>query len=174
MGNKKILIILGLAWAGIIAYNVIPAKNDNTKTESAKRASAAGIQEPRLGLLNAPHPPYKQVTRDIFSPVKIAVAKAPSQKMPELPPPPVVKEEPPPPPPPSPVKIFASELRFIGFYQKTENKKTVFLKRGQDVFLVKKGDTVDGKFRVVEVSDNALTLSDETAKEEARVDLVSR
>ena len=79
---------------------------------------------------------------------------------------------PPPPPPPPPVKILVpppqvieptplqremATFTFLGFLKK-DNKKTVFLSTGNEIFVVKKGDKILGKYDVSSVTEEALTI----------------
>jgi hypothetical protein len=47
---------------------------------------------------------------------------------------------------------------FLGFLKK-EQRKTIFLAKGKEIFLVRKGDRIAGKYEAVEISDEALTIS---------------
>lgn len=47
---------------------------------------------------------------------------------------------------------------FLGFLKK-ENRKTIFLSNGKEIFLVKKGDKIAGKYDVTSLTDEALTIS---------------
>jgi len=79
----------------------------------------------------------------------------------------------PPPPPPPPVKIFVpppqvieptplqremATFTFLGFLKK-DNKKTIFLSNGKEIFVVKKGDKISGKYDVTAVTEEALTIT---------------
>ncbi len=163
-GKKRLLIILAVIWAGVILYDLKPSWNKPASTGAARGAALA--PKLRLDLLNKPRPRYKGVVKDIFSPVKTTFAKPNI----EMPPPPAIA--PAPPPPPSALKIFASEAKFIGFVEKGENR-TVFLSRGPDVFLVKKGDVIDGRIRVTDITDKLMTLTDEAGAEQATIALAA-
>ena len=80
---------------------------------------------------------------------------------------------PPPPPPPPPVKILVpppqvieptpmqremATFTFLGFLKK-DNKKTIFLSTGNEIFVVKKGDKILGKYDVTAVTEDALTIT---------------
>ncbi|NJD91601.1 MAG: hypothetical protein FIA91_08820 [Geobacter sp.] len=47
---------------------------------------------------------------------------------------------------------------FLGFLKK-ESRKTIFLSNGKEIFLVKKGDRIAGKYDVTSLTDEALTIS---------------
>jgi len=84
-----------------------------------------------------------------------------------LPPPP-----PPPPPVPPPVQLPSlpqvieptplqrdmARFTFLGFLKK-ENRKTIFLSNGKEIFLVKKGDKISGRYDVTALTDEALTIT---------------
>jgi hypothetical protein len=78
----------------------------------------------------------------------------------------------PPPPPPPPAKVFVpppqvigptplqremATFTFLGFLKK-DNKKTIFLSNGKEIFVVKKGDKISGKYDVTAVTEEALTI----------------
>jgi len=47
---------------------------------------------------------------------------------------------------------------FLGFLKK-DNKKTIFLSNGKEIFVVKKGDKISGKYDVTSVTEEALTIT---------------
>jgi len=80
-----------------------------------------------------------------------------------LPPPPPEKKQPPPVPPPAvaeptPLQKEMAKFTFLGFLKK-ENRKTIFLSNGKEIFLVKKGDKIAGKYDVTALTDETLTIS---------------
>ncbi len=173
--NKKILIVfLVIIWGGIIAYNAGFFKGTPGSMPISERAGGGAIAplkaledipELRLDLLDAPRPPYKGIKKNIFSPLKFPVPKSSKKEpTPEVKAEPVVK----PPPPPSPLETFRSSVRFMGFLEKDKDR-TVFLTRGDDVFLVKRGDIIEGRFRVAEITDTLLRFSDEVSGEAASI-----
>lgn len=175
--NKKILITLAAVWAGLIVFNtgifkgdsnVQKAKQERKKTP-VKETRKISLVKPRLDLLERPQPQYAGVKRDIFSPLKPAVPKAVAPPVQPLPVP--VQVIPPPPKPklPSALEIFTAQARFMGFVDKGDGR-TVFLSRDPEVYLVKKGDTINGIFKVSDVTDAFLVLKGPDG-EEARVEL---
>ncbi len=64
---------------------------------------------------------------------------------------------PPPVPQISPVQRDMAQLTFLGFLKK-DNKKTIFLSGNNEIFLVKKGDTIMGRYLVADITDEALTI----------------
>jgi hypothetical protein len=175
--DKLILILFVFIWIGIIAYNsgffetarVVPVGKTPVRPTAALPSALEDLPELRLDLLDSPRPPYKGIKKNIFSPLKFPVPEPPKEEPvaePVLEPPPVVK------PPPSPLETFKASITFIGFLEK-EKDKTVFLTRGEDVFLVKRGDIIEGRFRVAEITDTVLRFSDELSGEAASIGLES-
>jgi hypothetical protein len=84
--------------------------------------------------------------------------------LPPPPPPPVmapVAPEPPPPPvaaEPTSVQRDMARFTFLGFLKK-DNRKTIFLSNDKEIFLVKKGDKISGKYDVTGLTDESLTIS---------------
>jgi hypothetical protein len=79
----------------------------------------------------------------------------------------VVSFEPPPPPPPPPPKPVAPPLRFkyLGVLRdgddgsESENKeRAVFLDNGGQLLIARKGDTLAGQYRVLDISDTSMQL----------------
>ncbi|MBI5492848.1 MAG: hypothetical protein HY893_07955 [Deltaproteobacteria bacterium] len=159
-GKKRLLIILAILWAGVIAYDLklFVAR----KAPERKDANGHGLT---LALLDRPRPQYKGVIKDIFSPVKTAAERPRVEK-----PAPPVMAAPPPPAPPSALRVFAAQAKFIGFVEKGADRK-VFVSRGADIFILKKGDVIDGKIKVVDITDNLMTLTDESGAEQANIPL---
>ncbi|MBI5562354.1 MAG: hypothetical protein HY894_05825 [Deltaproteobacteria bacterium] len=170
--NIIIIIVLAVAWAGIIAFNYgiyfgpakTPAQSTGKKTERLAKASVK--EEPaqgaiRLDLLKKRRGASSGVVKDIFSPIK-----------PDAPPPPPPSAPPPPPPkPPTPLETFANEVRFIGSLEKDAGK-TIFISRGLDVYLIKKGDVIDGRFKVWDLTPATLVLRNASGgDEEVKIDM---
>lgn len=59
------------------------------------------------------------------------------------------------PPPPPPIK-----LKFYGFATEQNGQKMVFLLDGEDVFIAKQGDIVDGRYKVVRIESGAVVVDD--------------
>jgi hypothetical protein len=60
---------------------------------------------------------------------------------------------------------------FLGYLQK-ENRKTIFLTKDNQIFLMKKGDRVAGKYEVAAVSENMLTISVSPGGEQVVIPLI--
>jgi hypothetical protein len=59
---------------------------------------------------------------------------------------------------PTPLQRDMATFTFLGFLKK-ESRKTIFLSNGKEIFLVKKGDRIAGKYDVTSLTDEALTIS---------------
>lgn len=89
--------------------------------------------------LPPPPPPPKMITTPELPPQTISA------------PPPAVVE-------PTPLQREIARFTFLGFLKK-DDKKTIFLASDRDIFLVKKGDKIAGKYDVTSLTDDALTIS---------------
>lgn len=65
---------------------------------------------------------------------------------------PVVPAGPPPPP--------AIDLKFYGFATEQGGHKLIFLSHGDDVFIAKEGDVVDGRYKVVQIEPTSVVIED--------------
>jgi hypothetical protein len=83
---------------------------------------------------------------------------------------PLRKEETKVPDPPK-VAVFAPiPLSFFGFSRKS-GVSTVFLLKGEDVFLAKEGDIVDRRYRIVRVTQDAIEIEDLLSERSERLRL---
>lgn len=121
-----------------------------------------------LALLDERRLAEATVRRNLFRPLyrdettKILPLPPPPPKplaaLPPLPPPaptgtaPVVAAE------PTPVQRDMARFTFLGFLKK-DNQKTIFLSSNKDIFVVKKGDKIAGKYEVANVTDDLLTIN---------------
>lgn len=108
--------------------------------------------------------------RNIFQPIFEIGSKKPLVPVPlPPPPPPPEKKVLPPPVPvqptsvpqvvePTPLQRDMATFTFLGFLKK-ENRKTIFLSNGKEIFLVKKGDKISGRYDVTELTEEAITIS---------------
>lgn len=121
----------------------------------------------RLDLLDARKGRTFAGSKNIF----LGVGGQPQRKIPvplPPPPPPPVRLPPPEPPAavasipavpePTPLQREMANFTFLGFLKK-DNRKTVFLSDGKEIFLVRKGDKIAGKYDVTAVTDETLTIS---------------
>jgi hypothetical protein len=112
----------------------------------------------KIGLLDAEPVSFKGYRRNIFKPVFVdevkivrppAVAIKPPPKAPVPVAAPVITR-----PEPAPLARFT----FLGFLKKG-SVRTIFLAKGTEILLVKKGDVIVGRYEATEISDQALTLT---------------
>lgn len=168
--RKKLLIILSIIWAGLIAYRLMPAERPAPK---ASRVGARELPELRFDLLETKRPEYGGIKKDIFSPFKKPEAKPVAPKPTPVAAVPVVAPPPPPQPPPplpSPLQVFSTQVSFVGFVEKGASRK-VFLSRGPDVFVVKKGDLIEGRFGITEINDSFIQFDDPVSGETVSINL---
>jgi hypothetical protein len=90
---------------------------------------------------------YKGTGRNIFR----SEAPPPEIPKPEAP----VFTPPPGPPPPPPI-----DLKFYGFAGPRNGSKSIFLLKGEDIFLAKEGDIVDRRYKIVHVGPNSVEVQD--------------
>lgn len=169
--NKKIIIGLALVWAFIIFYNVVvnfggdndPQKSTSGKSKSISKKikssgspyqSLAQFPELKLSLLGESKPKYKGVRKNIFTAYlkpKASVKVKPKEE---------VKVEPP------KVEIvisdlekFLSKLSFMGFLERGVNK-TLFLSHEDEVYLIKKGDRIKGRYIAGQITKASIIFTD--------------
>lgn len=66
-----------------------------------------------------------------------------------------------PPPPPPPVDLQPSiPLKFYGFARKQADPDWIFLQDNQDIFVTRLGDTVDRRYKVIELRKNGALIED--------------
>lgn len=168
--QKLILFILLMVFAVAVVTSFLRMPRQIRVSEplpgssvSKKMRSGAQADEKKLHLelLAQDSIRFSGYKRNIFQPIFYDEAKY-------VPPPKIVKPAPPPPPPPpppSPEEVAAAQLKqemgqfiFLGFMQKKGAQKIIFLSLRNEIFLVKKGDTIAGKYTVSSLTDEALTI----------------
>lgn len=179
--DKKILIFLLVVWSAVGAYyftssggeggkdsTILPVRHDRRFAEDG----GAFVAEVRLDLLTGKRPPYGKIKKDIFRPLKVFVPSKPppppSEAVYEKP----VPKPPVPPTPPTKLEAFTSSVRFVGFMAKDWDK-TVFLSRGEEIFLVRVGDVLEGRIRVADITEAQLTFLDDKTGEISVIDISS-
>lgn len=111
----------------------------------------------RLDLLERKPEAFSGFKRNIFGAlVQTRVEPRPRRRSvvtpsPIMPPPQIPQEQ------PSPVQRDMAQFTFMGFLKK-ENRKTVFLASNNQIYLVKKGDTIAGNYQVIDVTDEMMTI----------------
>lgn len=191
--NRNRMIALVLVLTALVAVRfgfdwgprstVAPKGRVSTDRVRAVTQDVAEVVKLRLDLLDRERPVYAGIKRNIFSPIKLASDKPVVKKAVE--PKPVPAAAPPsspkplfPPTPPEPVVVastalqqFTAAVSFVGFLEK-EKDRTVFLSRDDDIFLVKAGDLIDGRFRVAEITETTLKLTDVASNDVSTITLV--
>jgi hypothetical protein len=118
-----------------------------------------GDKKLRLDLLEQPTGQFSGFKRNIFQPLfhqkSLDLPGPPPQTAKPLPMP--VPSQVIPVPQPSPVQRDMAQFTFLG-YMKKDNRKTIFLTSNNEIFLVKKGDRIAGKYEVVNISDEMIAI----------------
>lgn len=109
--------------------------------------------------------------RNIFSPIFTDETQKTKIHLPLPPPPPPPPQIAPLPVPPAekqtqlpvvaeptPLQREMAKFTFLGFMKK-ENVKTIFLSSDKEIFLVKKGDKLAGRYNVTSLTDESLTIA---------------
>lgn len=151
--------------------------------QQARQAPYKGTDEAkvRLDLLDKGQGTPPGGGRNIFQPLYAVGGKKSTVPLPPPPPPPEKKAVPPPvavqaPPPPqvvqqTPLQRDMATFTFLGFLKKDSNK-TIFLSNGKEIFLVRKGDKISGKYVVSSLTDDAITISSASDSGEIVIPLV--
>lgn len=151
---------------------VSPPGGGRPPMPSAKGGGSAAVQgrtADRMLPLDLDLPPFRGVRRNIFRPIfREEVKVAP---LPPPPPAPPRRAEPVQQAQPSKTEARSTQttprqeaektlgkLRFLGFL-KNDNRKIIFLAEGSEIFLVKKGDRIAGRYEVTRLTDEAITIS---------------
>lgn len=169
-----------------------PARKGGVPPRAGAREGQARGQEQQvnLALLDRELPRSTGARRNIFSPIFRDEVKAPPFK--PLPPPPrplktpnvplpapapAPVPAPPPPPPPSPEQIAQqlaeaelAKFTFLGFLKK-DGQKTVFLSKGGEIFLARKGARL-GQFEVSDLTEDAITIKSMAGGRELVIPLI--
>ncbi|HST10582.1 MAG TPA: hypothetical protein VLL05_09405 [Terriglobales bacterium] len=90
---------------------------------------------------------YAGAGRDIFNTVEERPVKREQRR------------EPPQPDPPKMNVIIPIPLAFFGFLRK-EGTRSIFLLKGEDVFIAREGDIIDRRYKIVRVMPNAVDIED--------------
>ncbi len=163
---KKIITIVAIFILYVFAYNTDIFGIRGTavsKNSTGKGKEPVPILNPES--LAKPIYEYPGVKRDVFSPVAKPAVKRPKRPKVVAKPKAIVPE------PPKPVDVFKSSLTFMGFKEQ-ETERTVYLSDSDDeVFIIRKGDTMIDKFEVIELTDEILTLIDRETGERSSIDL---
>lgn len=183
MNRQKLLLSVLLTVLTLsIAYSVwkmprqktVPALTYTTGTaaqakKTPQRAFSSDTRV-RLDLLNRETGTFSGFRKNIFGPfvqekrVKIPKRRAMIAKPSPLPPPAPMPQ------PPS-IQSEMAKFTFMGFLKK-DNKKTIFLGSNNEIFLVKKGDIIAGKYLVANITDEMLSIRSSESGMEAVIPLI--
>jgi hypothetical protein len=78
-------------------------------------------------------------------------------KIPQATLPPIQVVQPPPPPEPTQLQLDLGRFTFLGFLKK-DARKTIFLGRDRQIFLVRAGDRIANRYEATAITDDAITL----------------
>ncbi len=170
MNRKKLLLfslLLLFAIAVVVSYFRFPRQKSVGRLTFApgstapvnSRGNPARIPLPvsgnlRLDLLDVKMPAVT-ITRDILKPVFIDESRVNSKNAA------VAAKPPPPPPPPTPAEIArqqAARFKSLGMLKKS-GVQTVFLARGEEIILVRTGDSPIHGYTVTAITDSSLYLA---------------
>ncbi len=167
--QKKILLSLFalLLLALVYAYVMMPKQNrvefeSRVGSTTQPKTQAPGIEKNRLrlDLLETEPTRYKGADRDLFN--FVVVQKKPEPKPLPVVAPKVIKPVQPLPPPPAVNLVVRQQLArftFLGFLLK-DSVHTVFLSRGEELFLVQEGDQFgdENQFTAVSISPERMRI----------------
>ncbi len=186
--QKKILLVIGTIFTITLIYRIyhpfrqaevtqltftgkkmplVAVKSDNTADNKQKRIANVI----RLDLFAAPPAYSETVRKNIFFQ---AIAQKAKTKKTNKPRNHVAKATPTPTPPrktpAEQVKQELSSYKIFGTYrQGSENG--VFLEKGKQIFVIHKGDKIEGKYRIKKITDKQITLYAEHFDEIVHLDM---
>ena len=171
MNRQKLLLSVLLAlFACSLVYSFLRTPRQKTVATLTNAPGATGKtatsrqkgfedKKVRLDLLDRPTGQFSGFKRNIFQPLfqekKIDFPR-PQARTPKPVPLPVPTQAIPA-PETSPVQRDMAQFTFLGFLKK-DNRKTIFLTSNNEIFLVKKGDRLAGKYEVVNISDEMIAI----------------
>jgi len=180
MNRQKVILTALLSLFAItlvVSYFRMPKQKRVDKLEyvsgmtvkETQRIATRSSDDTRVHLELLDRTPSTAVTvrRNLFSDLFAVQSKKSIIPLPPPPPPPkpvvvAPREEERPAPPavvePTPLQRDMARFTFLGFLKK-DNRKTIFLSNDKEIFLVKKGDKISGKYDVTALTDEALTIS---------------
>ena len=192
--KKKILLVLGVVFTITLIYRIyhpfkqaevatltftgkktplVAAKSE--KTPDDKNQHSENVI--RLDLLAAPPSYSGTVQKNIFFqavPPKADRSSGKKKKKTEKLKNRVVKATPTPAPPrKNPAELVKQELssyKIFGTYRQG-NENAVFLEKGKQIIVIHKGDKIEGKYRIQEITDQQITLYAEQFNEIVHLDM---
>lgn len=122
------------------------------QTRATKQPSRVNALDPTLRtdlLKDSEQSKYETKGRNIFV-AQVDIPK-PIQN-PITKPEPIVNQGPPPPPP--------IDIKFFGFANNPGQPKSVFLSKGEDIWVAKEGDVVNRRYRILKINPNSIDVED--------------
>lgn len=178
MEKKKIIFaILLVIFVAVLVYDTgITGRDRAARPEKEKNTQMSSLN---IDLFDRKPFEYPGVKRDLFSPPVLKYTRiTPVNKPAPLPqavisqppiiPQPVMPQAPPPPPESSALQMFASQAKFMGFLEKSDNR-TAFILKGPEVLTMKKGDIIERRFKVESVSASEVFFLDNLTGEKTRL-----
>lgn len=161
------LAVLSIFWRTPSQKRVATLKYQKGSVAERMRTQASALGDDKkvhLELLDKGKGRFAGFRRNIFRPIFREEGK-PSAFIPERPslpvaPPQISRPAPPllpPEPQPTPLQRDMAQFTFLGFLKK-EGVKTIFLSKDNEIFLVKKGDRIAGKYTASVITEEALTI----------------
>jgi len=137
--QRAILAALLILFAGSIIYSFVrmPKQERVAKLTYQPGMSAKPVTQPQSS--------GSDVARVRLDPPVQAVAPPPVASAPQ-----VVE--------PTPMQREMATFTFLGFLKK-DNRKTIFLSNDKEIFVVKKGDKISGKYDVTALTEEAITIT---------------
>jgi hypothetical protein len=180
VGSARIkLIVLGalaVVWGALlVGRGLLPGDRPAAAPAETKEAAPRVAPKPAVAhlkreLIEAERPPYPPEGQSLFGappppPPLPRTATAAPNGGPGAPP------AQPPVPPPDPFQEGAKQLKYLGFLR-SGGAATAFITQGSDLYTVVTGEVIAGRFRVVEVQDDAVVLASPAGDKQVRVLLV--
>lgn len=189
--QKAILTALLIIFAGSIVYSILRMPKQErvakltyqpgmtAKPLRTDQAGEADVARVRLDLLERVAGTLPSGGRNIFHSLFAAGSKKSLIPLPPPPPPPPPEKIVEPPPAaytpqvtePTPMQREMATFTFLGFLKK-DNRKTIFLSNGKEIFVVKKGDKISGKYDVTALTEEAITITSVSSGGEIVIPLV--
>lgn len=174
--DKKTTILVALVVLLVVLF-IVNARDGGPKRiakltfETGKAAQLKVEAPPELpqlkrDLLAREREAFRMGGKGIFEPLKF------KRKKPPPPPPPPPKPEPvPEPPKETEMEKAVATFTFVGFLE-AEKIKTIFLKRRDEIFVVREGDTILAQYVVKRITDNQIVISSRDESEVLEISLI--
>lgn len=170
--QKQLLVVLAVLFALSLIYAWFRTPRQQTVAPGTVTAptprprpapasptpAAAATTPPAYRPLALPEPEQREVVvkRNLFMPLQLFEARQAAKQTAAVKPPP----PPPPPPPPTPQELARVELgqyKLLGHLKK-QGRLVVFLTRGNQIRLVRVGDTLIAGYSITSITDDRLLM----------------